>query len=267
MFYFLLWSSISTFLIGFWLWSSFVLYRQKVAWRTYAEKRKLRYDGGGFYSSPKITGNIEGYTIAAFTGDHSEFDARLQRRLSSVEVSLNTCVPGRLALATGGMVQIIAGVDLPQEYVPEFTGWDDSYVVRANERSVAQAYLTPERLEALLSLTKIKNAWVVLVFLDGQGLLRLDLPDPVVEPKRLDALFKKLASVAATLELKKGEEISIARKTRQIRDGQSVLKVENEDIFTAGEGLSLELEEEVLPAPEQKPKAKKPKAAPKNTAE
>lgn len=256
MIYFLLWSFISTFLLGFWLWSSYVLYKQKTGWRAYAEKRKLRYEGGGFYESPKISGVMDGYSMVAFTGDHTEFDARLQRRLSGIEVSLHTCLPGQTVLATGGMVEIVSILSLPQEYKPEYKGWDDSYVIRSQDYGAAVAYFTPERMEALLSLTKIKNLWIVLVFLDGQGLLRVDLPDPVVEPKRLDMILKKMIEVASVLELKKGEDIAIVRKARDVRDSH-VHKIKDEAVVS---GLTLELEDEEFEATTPVPAAPETKS-------
>lgn len=243
LFYVFLWGAISSFLIGFWLWSIYVLYRQKVTWRAYAQSRKMRYEGGGFYDSPRISGKIGGYKVEAFTADHSEFDARTQRRLSSVEVSLKTVMPSEMLVATGGMVAVLKDLPLQQEYKPEFTGWDDSYVVRTQEEGAAMAYLTDERMQALLTLTKIKKAWLVLIFYGGQGLLRLDLPDPVVEPKRLDILLKKMVEVAGILELGKGEEISIIRKSREIRDGQSKIHIDEDDESFA-QGLELELEDD-----------------------
>lgn len=244
LFYFLLWSFISTFLLGFWVWSSYILFKQKIAWRAYAEKRKLKYEGGGFYVSPRITGVIDGYAISAFTGDHTQFDPKLQRRLTGIEVTLKTCLEGRTALATGGMVQIISLLTLPNQYKPEIKGWDDSYSIQSLEQAVAAAYFTPERLNAILSLTKIKNLWVVVVFLDGQGFLRIDIADPISDQKRLDILLKKMLEIASILELKKGEDISIMRKAREIRDGQSVIKIDDETVFTDPNALSLELEDD-----------------------
>lgn len=259
MFYFVMWILISTFLLGFWFWTTYVLYKQKSAWKKYAEKRKLRYVAGGFYDSPGIEGVVDDYTVAIFTADHSHLDERSQRKLSSVELALKSAVPVSTYLATGRMVGILKQMLLPQEYRPEHMGWDDSYAICSTEQAVAEAYFTPERLDAILSLTKIKNLWVVVLFFDGRGLLRIDLPDPVVDERRLDILMKKLIEVAGVLELKKGEDLTIMQKVRDIKSGQGKIKIADETELSQLTGLTLELEDEEHEAKPKKTTSKKKK--------
>lgn len=258
MFYFVMWILISCFLLGFWFWSFYVLYKQKSAWKNFAEKRKLRYVAGGFYDSPGIEGVVDDYTLAIFTADHSQLDERSQRKLSSVEVALHSAVPVNTYLGTGRMVGILKAMNLPQEYKPEHIGWDDSFAICSAEQAVPPAYFTPERLDAILSLTKIKNLWVVVLFFEGRGLLRVDLPDPVVDERRLDILIKKLVEVARILELKKGEDLTLMQKVRDTKSGQSKINIKEGADLTQLTDLTLELEDEdAIEKPKKKTPSKK----------
>lgn len=235
-----LWLFISTFLLGFWIWASVILFRQKSAWRFYAEKRKLRYINNGFYESPELNGTIGDYTVSVFTSEHSEFDARSQRRLIGLEVHLHTVLPVEVAIASGGMVPVVQGLDLPQELKPEVSGWDDSYIIRAQDKDVVEAYLqSNKRLEKLLQLMAMKRVWVILIFMKGKGLLRIDTSDPLIHPKKLDDMIGKMVEAASVFELGVGEVAGLKAHHKKRESQKGKIKVVG-DVLDVHGGLELE---------------------------
>jgi len=237
-----IWLFISVFLLGFWFWTSYVLYKQKRAWKIYAEKRKLRYDGNGLYESPSFSGALEEHKVLAFTSDHSEYDARSQRQLTSIEITLNSVVPIGTAIASGGMVPYIETVSLPQEFKPKAKGWDDSYIVRTADKGIVSVYLNETRTQTLLDLMKIPKAWIVLIFYDGGGLLRLDTPVPLSSPTELDKTIKMLLAAADEFELGKGEYTILLKKSKELRASTATLDVDDDMPL---QSLELEQDDEV----------------------
>ncbi len=236
---FILWFSISGFLIVFWAWTVFTLFKQKSAWKYFAEKRKLRYHPNRMMESPSVGGAIDGYNISMFTSEHSEFDARSGRRLTAIEISLHSGLIVPCAIGTGGMVPVIETLDINKEFRPSVKGWDDSYIIRAGDVPYVESYLTDERLKKLVALMKTEKAWVVLLFLSDRGILRLDTPYPIDHPRKIDDLIKQMIAVAKSLELSDGEEKRLLHKRSQANAENQVLQVDD-DILEDEIGFELE---------------------------
>ncbi len=235
---FILWFTISSILLGFWIWTIFTILKQKKAWRFYAEKKKLRFHSNGFFVTPSLSGAIDEYKVSIFASEHSELDARSNRRLTAIEISLHSGLPVASAVASGGMVHIVEALDINQEYRPPHKGWDDSYIIRTSDNHVMQSYFNDERLGDVLELMKIDKAWVVLLFLDDRGLLRLDTPLPIDRPKDMDKLIKQMIAVAKVLELKKGEDKRLLQKRKS--DNSSPILDVDDDLLDDDIGLELE---------------------------
>ncbi len=236
---FIIWVSISLFLLSFWLWSVWVVLRQKKAWKVFAEKRKMRFHSRGMMETPSINGVVDGYNVTIFASEHSELDARTEKRLTAIEVSLHTGLPVPCAVASAGMVPIVEGLRLNQEYKPAIKGWDDSYVIRTNDRALSQYYFEGGRMEKVINLMQIDKAWVILIFLDETGLLRLDTPLPIDNPKEMDILVKQMINVAKALELKAGEDKDLLRKRMQSAKESPVLDIDD-DLLSDDIGFELE---------------------------
>lgn len=237
--------AITIFLIVFWLWSIVVLAQQKSTWKQFAKRKDLRYRGGKMFESPDVSGAIEDYKITLFTSEHQSEQSTLERRLTSIEISLHTSLPISSAIASGGMVKIVDELNFHHEFRPDVKGWDNSYVVRSRDNDIMKAYLTDSRLRSLVKLMKIKNVWIILIFAAGQGLLRLDTPDPLYDVRKLDDHVKSLLEAAKILELTKAE-ISGFEKKKAIPK-VSPAKPRTMDISDISEnngGISLQLEDE-----------------------
>lgn len=201
----------------------------------------MRFHQPAFFSTPIISGAIEGYGVSMFASEHSELDDRSQRRLTAVEVSLQTNLPFSCAVASGGMVAVVDRLDLRHEYKPTTKGWDNSYVLRTSDLKLAQLYFDEERAKNMVELMKRDKSWVVLMFIEDRGVLRLDTPLPIDNPRDIDVLVKKMIAVARTLEVSEGESKDMIRKRSEKVKQSSVLDVD-EDLLT--DHLGIELEED-----------------------
>lgn len=240
--YLILWFLISGFLLSFWIWTIYVLFKQKSAWKLYAEKRKLRYFSNAILDTPTLSGAIDEYSVSMFASEHSELDSRSNRKLTAIEVSLKSELSFGCALGSGGMVHVVEALDMRQEYKPAVKGWDDSYALRTNDLESSQLYLTKDRLSKLVNLMKIDKSWVVFLFVGNQGILRLDTPLPIDNPKEMDMIIKQMINVAKGLELELGEGSRILRQKSQKDKTQKVLNID-EDLLDDHIGFELEDEE------------------------
>lgn len=238
-FMFFLWLLVSCVLLSFWGWTIWIVFNQKRAWRFYAKKRDLRYLSNGLMDTPTISGSIDGYTISIFASEHSELDARSQRRLTAIEVTLHSPFSFSGAIASGGMVPIVEQTNLNQEFKPDMKSWDDSYIVRSERNAIIEEYLTSERLNNLTSLMKTDKAWIAFLMLQNIGLLRLDTPLPIDNPKMMDMIVQQMIAAAKSLELKDGEEKNLLRERAKSEALSPVLDAEF-DVSTSG----LELEDD-----------------------
>ena len=201
----------------------------------------MRYSSNGIYDSPSVNGAIDEYKISIFVSEHSELDERSQRRLTAIEINLHSKMSVSGAVASGGMVPIVEGLDINQEYRPPVKGWEDSYIVRTNDLGYMQGYLNDTRLSKVIELMQIDKAWIILLFFGGKGLLRFDTPIAMDDPKAMDDLLKKLIEAARILELDEGEERSIVSKQSKLDNKQKVLDVDD-DLLDDDIGLELESE-------------------------
>jgi hypothetical protein len=230
------WFLITVFLLGFWGWTTYLLFLQKKSWKAYAAKFKLRYRANRLFESPDVNGSIDGYKVSIFTTDHEYTDGRSRRMLTTIEISMQTVLPVPAAIASGGMVKLVEDLSLAQEFRPDIAGWDVSYVARSHEKSILENYLTTARVEALSELMKEKRSWLILIFSGDIGLLRIDTPDALEDPKKLSVLVQKMINLAKICELADGEDKLLLSK-RVIDDGKKNVGVV---IPLDNHGLSLE---------------------------
>ena len=253
--YIIVWFLISAFLLGFWVWSGYMSYKQKKAWRFFADKKKMRYHSAAFFQSPTISGVVDEYSVSVFPGEHEAADTRFSRNLTAIEVNLHSKLPTRAAIGSGGMVNVIDALGLMQEFKPPVKGWDDSYIIRCEYLGIAQNYLNDDRLNILINLMRLEKAWVIVLFNGSEGLLRLDTPRPIDTPKEMDVLVKQMITVAKALELNKGEERDLLREESLSAKTSKVLDIDD-DLLDDHLGIELEEDDVELPASKDK-KSKK----------
>lgn len=227
--WFFIWLLLSGALIYFMGWNAFILYRQKRAWKSYAGAHKLRYRSPTLFAAPEMNGTAGDYTVSLFTGEHMSPDMRGSRKLTAIEIQLSSRFPLAGGVASGGMVDVIQGMGFKEEINPNHPEWDKAWIARAENRNVLKEYLSAERLAALVSLMKIRNAWVIFIFQDNMMLLRFDTPDPLDSAKKLNYIIKKMTETAKILELKSGESSRLKTYEATKSAKEVTLKVEEEN--------------------------------------
>lgn len=208
--WFILWFLLSAALLFFAGWTFYIMYRQKESWRAFAKKYKLRYSAKKNFMSPEVSGVVDTMAVSLFTSDHVTQDARAARKMTAIEISLKSQMPFSGAIGSGIMVNIIQARAYKEEIRPAHPQWNTSCILRTSNTAAMEAYLTPERLEALMALMKHKTDSGIFIFEPTENLLRLDTPDPLETLDKLEKLVKKLIKIAQALELKEGEGMRLS---------------------------------------------------------
>lgn len=238
----ILWFILASSLLCFFVWTFYILVRQKAAWKAYADKRNFRYKPGSFMGSPEVAGTIEDHTVTIFSSEHISPNARGTRKLTAIEVSLNSIMPIVGGVASGGMIPILKLLNLKQEYTPKHPDWNKAYVAAGSNRYVLEAYLSDARVAALCSLMQMKHAWVILVFRGDAMLLRVDMPDPLDNPSKVDKIIKQMVDVAKILELQAGESNRL--KSEEVKSAAKNVALEVDAAVIDNAAGSFELEDE-----------------------
>lgn len=235
-----LWILVSAILLGFLAWTLVVLFKQKSVWKAFAEKHKLRFKPNAIMESPEIDGSIDGYKVSCFTGEHVSTDMRGFRKLTAIEVNLQSSLPIEGALASGGMVAFVKQFNFRAEIFPEHEKWNKSYIATGSNRAVLEAYLTDARLDAITKLMRINNCWVVLFFRQDRMLLRIDTTNPLISQENIEKLVTSMVKAAKTLELAEGEGRVLKAKEAQTVKSDAAVALDNDDEVKAAGGLELE---------------------------
>lgn len=234
--WFILWVLISAALIVFSVWTMVILYQQKKSWRLFARKNKLRYRSKALMLSPEIHGVYKGYSIGVFTSEHMMPDGRTDRKMTAIEVEMESRMPIGGAMGSKGMVAIIQKLDFSDTYQPDDERWDTENIIRCDDKKIIQAYLDDSRLAALLKLMEMKNAWMLFIFKGNDTILRIDTPDPLEGSGKLEKTIDMMIEVAQALELRKGEGKNLAayksqREARGARVDVDEKALENPSVF------------------------------------
>ncbi len=239
--FFAFWLILSLGLVYFMGWTMLIVHRQKQTWKAFSKKHKLRYKLLKGLLSPEVKGVYDGYTVSLFTGEHESEDIRGSRKMTAIEVNLNSKMPFAGAVASGqGMVQVVEDMGFPQEVVPKLDGWDKEYVAKSEKKIALREFLTDQRLKSLISLMKIKSTWVIFIFKDDTTLLRLDTPQPLDKIDILEKLMKKMIAVASSLELQDGESGMLKSAMNKEETADISIDIDEDDEVFLDAGLEID---------------------------
>lgn len=211
-----IWLLVSAALIYFSAWTSIIILRQRKAWQSFASTNKLRFQGDGLFTAPKISGFYKGYEVSLFPSEHQTTDSRGVRKLTAAEVLIKDPMPCEGVIGTGGMVSLIQSLDFKEEIRPSVKWWDPSAIIKTDNTPALEAYLTPERLKALMGLARVKNVWMIFIFKGKDTILRLDTPDPLESKTKIEKILHIMLETAKVLELAPGEasRLKLAEKVK-----------------------------------------------------
>ncbi|MDB2682893.1 hypothetical protein N9Z27_01405 [Alphaproteobacteria bacterium] len=248
----LIWLGVALTLLYFMGWNLLILYRQKKAWSIFADKEGLRYDAKNLSASPEMNGTYKDYTVSLFTGEHLAPDGRGSRKLAAIEVQLSSHMPFEAAMASGGMVSFVRELRFNEEVKIKHKNWRKDYIAASNTPFALQSYLTDERVEAIMSLVRVKNGWLILVFKGDTTLLRFDTADPLDKTGKIRAILNRMVDVAQVLELQAGESKQLKEDMARTSPKEKALQIDDED-FAASSGLQLDEDdaEELTPVDDE----------------
>lgn len=201
-----IWFLLSSFVLGVFAWSLRILFQQKAAWKAYAKKMNLTYqDGPRFLSSPVLSGSLGPYGFGLYTEEQRTNDTRGQRFSTILEIALRHGLPVMGAMGTQTVIPIIQSLRLDQSVVPQDKDWDPSWMIRTRHAGMVEKYLTPQRLEIIKKIFRMKVLSAFFIFDEQDAVLRIETADPLNDSQRLEKIVKGLIQHAEGLIVKNEE--------------------------------------------------------------
>lgn len=196
-----LWLLIVVIVSGLFYWSTRILFRQKKAWKVYADKFRLLYQPGRFLNASSITGVLKGYRISVFSEPRLHTGRQTPRYMTCIQFSLPPGMPtgGIIASRTQEPLVRLVGLDLSVDVTDP--DWDASVFIRTEDPVKLRAYLTPERIRILDTINKIKDGSLVFMFDTKQTYLRFETPLPLDHPAQLDQIVRTLLEGCSILSI------------------------------------------------------------------
>lgn len=218
-YFWLIWLALSGFVFVIYAWSLRVLFQQKKAWKVFAEKNKMQYDGGRLTSPPSMTGMFSGYRVFMYTDTEQTFDMRGQRYVCVIEIELGMGMFVSTAIATKEMTSFVLSLTtLSQEFKPQSSNWDDSYIIRTRNASIMKRYLTEDRLKALHSLFGMKSSSAIFFFDDVEAVFRVQTTDPLRDPEKIKRILTRIVSQIEILKPTKQEVRKITDDVKKVEE-------------------------------------------------
>jgi len=240
-----LWILLSLGLLGFTVWTLMILLQQKKTWRQFAKKNKLRYRNTAFMNSPQVNGMYKGYAVGIFTSEHETERGGTSRKLTAIEVEMDSRMPIEGAIGSGGMVRVVQSLGYSDEFKPDYDFWNTEYIARCQDRRVLDKFLDKDRAKALVNLMERKNTWVIFIFKGADTVLRIDTPSPFENLEKLTQTIDDMVEIARLLELRKGESGNLT--SLKMRKEAVAVHVDMDDDEMAFIGLELEDDNGVIP--------------------
>ncbi|MCB9973178.1 MAG: hypothetical protein H6863_03395 [Rhodospirillales bacterium] len=195
------------FILTFFFWNTVILFRQKQAWQNFAKKHNLLYRKGRLLEASAVEGNYKKNRIGLFSEGRADESSRgILRYRTVIEVVMGHRMPCTGALGNVDSMRIIESLNFGTTFHPEGAHWDKNHLITCADRDFIKEYLTPKRLERLNSFFAMKNAAAMMVFDKQDAFLRIETPDPMTDPQKIQALMDKLVVLNEELKLTDAEE-------------------------------------------------------------
>lgn len=237
--FWLIWFVLSAFVLSVYGWSLRILFQQKAAWKSFAEKNKIEYRAEKVTTPPYISGRYKGYRLYAYTGIQTTSDISGQRFVTIIEIEMGRGIPVPGAVGTKNLGSFILGLNFEQEYVPNSKYWKTDYVLKTRNLAVMKSYMTEKRLKALHTLFSMKNSSVLYFFDDLESVLRIETSDPMRDPVRMEKILERIYAMLEELKLPDAEYKKLARQMKETKAGleEDVAKEEKADEIVKEEAV------------------------------
>lgn len=214
----LLWFALSAIILGASGWSTYILFRQKEAWRALAAKHKLTYTPGRFLGPPSLEGFIDKYRVSFFTAERQSPDIRNRRFVTVLEMNFPEGLIDGAAAGTPEMVPFMEGLTRLSPMAIDAPKWDTRNRLFARNRDAIRIYLNEQRLEHLIQLLATRNADTIIIFDDNQSIVHLETSDPILDAEKAEKVIKRLIVHAEGLRLTKQERAEIKERAKKDED-------------------------------------------------
>ncbi len=212
----LLWLVLSAIILGATAWSTYILYKQKQAWQALATRHKMTFTAGKLMGSPMLDGFIENYRVSFFTAERQAPDVRARRFVTVVEIVFPEGIINGIAAGTKEMVTFMDTLTNLSPMAVTSDKWDASWRLYGRNRDAVRQYLTPARMDHLAQLLSTRNADIIIIFDETQGVVRLETSDPILDPVKAEKVILRLIRHSQGLAITKQERMDIM--DRAVRD-------------------------------------------------
>jgi len=207
--FWLLWFMLSAFVLAVYGWSFRILLQQKKAWKAFAIKHDLEYTGGRMTEPPHVTGRYKNHRIFIYTAAQTTSDVRGQRYITVIELELGQGLPVPGAISTKHMNHFIQNLKFRKEFSPNSDYWNSSYILRTENASMLNKYLTEERLKTLDRIFRMNNVSALFFFDEIEAVLRIETPDPVKSAVKAEKILDRILGEMEKLKVDKTEHKEI----------------------------------------------------------
>ena len=190
--WFLLWFVLSFILLGATCWSTIILIQQKKAWKDYATKKGLSFTPGEFFEPATVEGTLDGYNVSLFTATQQNQDARKNRQLTVLQVTVNEVFVDGIGCGTKEMLPFLQSLEAITPHEVKVGKWNKNNDIRSRNKKAVDAYLTEERVSILNGILSMPNADIVILFDDRESIFRFETTNPLTQVGQIDSVINKL---------------------------------------------------------------------------
>lgn len=185
---------------GFFLWSYHATYEQKKAWKAFAAKYNLRYEGGRMMDSPAMTGQIKGRELNFYP---QMVDTPQGQKVTQnvIEIFLNKIPSTVCVVAKSGLSDFVMSLDFPEPFHVDNDNWPKGLLARTLDERAPELWFMQdsEKIKAIETLNKTPFDFAFLADTD-QAFIALRTASPLSNPKQLSKVMAILFDAAAKLE-------------------------------------------------------------------
>lgn len=201
---FFIWLIVAIGIGGFTWWSIRVQMLQKKAWKAFADKFGLDFEGGKTFDRPSFDGYFEGIYVRAYEGDELDRGGRVKKAIL-VEAELGHILPFNLVITKKSeqaiFRQLMQQLGIKNRPKLKSKVWDPQNLVGVDDEETMTRWLNVDRLAALQKVLSIPNAKTVFLSNDEAALFALQIENPMLNPRLLVKLFKRLKESLSILQI------------------------------------------------------------------
>ena len=202
-------------------WSTYILVQQKQAWKSFAEKNKIKFRSGKFFAPCEMDGMIDGFMVSFFTGTQQNPEARKNKQLTVLEITDPSAFVDGVALGSEEMKAFIELINTLTWHKIDNKDWKKQNLVASRHKKSVDKFLTEKRIKILDELLNFPSSDVIIILDDDQGVFRFETSNPFTDADKLEEMLKKLFARIEKLR-PSDEEVKQFQSLRKSEDAQPV---------------------------------------------